>query len=146
MTNCFVLPRSVTDTRNKILEREIEIADLLKNILESMESESNVYTSEEAARPKENSNAATNHVHESLSPTPNSGLMETNAEESLKNLKNGEIERPVKKMVNMEPPLEEIILRHDDDIKEWWMNKLILHCGIVPPMKNVFRTTSSGIR
>ena len=27
-----------------------------------------------------------------------------------------------------------------------WMNELILHCGIVPPLKNVFRTTSSGIR
>ena len=27
-----------------------------------------------------------------------------------------------------------------------WMNELILHCDIVPPLKDVFRTTSSGIR
>ena len=100
------------------LEKEIEIADLLKKILESMESEPSVDASEEAARPKENSNEGTNRVHESLSPTPNSGLMETNAGENLKNLKNGEIIRLVKEMENMEPPLEEIILRHDDDNKD----------------------------
>ena len=119
----FVLPRSVTDTRNKILEKEIEIADLLKKILESMDGEPSVDASEEAARPKENSNAgnitANNRERPaSLSPTPNSELMETNAGENLKNLKNGEIKLPVKEMENMEPPLEEIILRHDDDNKD----------------------------
>ena len=31
---------------------------------------------------------------------------------------------------------------HNDE----WMNELILHCDIVPPLKDVFRMTSSGIR
>ena len=36
--------------------------------------------------------------------------------------------------------------RDDGKSLENALYELILHCGIVPPLKDVFRTTSSGIR